>query len=97
MKRSQTMAVGDIMRQVLDQADMTRRLDQCRAADLWPQVVGPGIAARTTRPAVQGTLMTVGVANAALRQELNMSRSAIVREINRLIGRNVIEDIRFIS
>lgn len=96
MKRTETLQIGDIMRQVLDETDMTQRLDQCRAADLWPSVMGP-IATKTTRPYVSGTLMTVGVPNAALRHELSMSRSAIVRELNRQLGKHVIDDIRFTS
>ncbi|MDE6680302.1 MAG: DUF721 domain-containing protein [Muribaculaceae bacterium] len=97
MKRSETMAIGDVMRMVLDECCMSRRLDELHAADVWSRVVGDYIAANTSRPAVRGSLMTVGVPNAAMRQELGMSRSAIIREINRLLGKDIISEIRFIS
>ena len=95
MKRTETMAIGDIMRLALDECCMSHRLDELHAADMWPRVVGDYIAAKTSRPAVRDGIMTVGVPNAAMRQELSMSRSAIVREINRLLGKNIINEIRF--
>ncbi len=97
MKRTETMAIGDIMRLALDECCMSRRLDELQAADIWPRVVGDYIAANTSRPDVRGGVMTVGVPNAAMRQELNMSRSAIAREINRLLGKDIISELRFIS
>lgn len=97
MKRTETMAIGDIMRLALDECCMSHRLDELHASDMWSHVVGDYIASKTSRPVVRDGIMTVSVPNAAMRQELSMSRSAIVREINRLLGKNIISDIRFIT
>lgn len=95
MKRLEPESVGDVLRQALQDQGMTGRLYETRAAALWPSVVGEDIASRTGRPVVCNGLMTVYVRAAALRQELNMCRSGLVRHMNDILGRQVITDIRF--
>lgn len=95
MERKQSVSVGDVLRLAVEQCDMSARLDECRAVELWSSVAGDHIASRCRRPVMSKGVMTVGVANAALRHELSMSRSSIARAINSLIGRKVVADIRF--
>lgn len=97
MERRDYQTIGDVMRQALEESRMTDRLDEVRAAAAWESVVGPNIAASTGRPWVSKGLMTVRTPDASLRQELMMSRSALVRNINAVIGREIVTDIRFIS
>lgn len=97
MKRTETMSIGDVLRQALEDNCMQGQLDRVRAADLWSLVVGEAISRQTTRPNVSGSVMTVGVPNAALRHELTMHRTSIAREINRQLGKEVLTDIRFVS
>ena len=85
------------MRNLFAQSCMDRRLDECRAVELWSRVVGEGISRQCLRPKVDKGLMTVSVPNASLRHELLMNRSGIYKEINRLIGKEIIKDIRFVS
>ena len=75
---------------------MTPRLDECRAVELWPQVVGE-LADRCGRPFVHKGVMTISVHAAPLRQELTMMRSRLVAALNEAVGRPAISDIRFIS
>lgn len=95
MKRHECMPIGDILRQAIDECQLTGKLDECRAVDLWPAVVGDSIASQCRRPTVSNGMMTVGVTNAALRHELSMHRSALVKTINDTLGKPVITGIRF--
>ena len=95
MKRLVPESVGDVMRQALQEQGLQGRLYETKAVALWPSVVGEDIAALTGRPAVFNGIMTVYVRSAPLRQELNMSRSSLMRIINETLGREVITDIRF--
>ncbi len=97
MERRDYQTIGDVLRQALEESRMTDRLDEVRASAAWESVVGPHIAALTGKPWVSNGLMTVRTPDAALRQELMMSRSVLVRNINAAVGREVISDIRFIS
>lgn len=95
MERRYPQSIGDVLRMQLQQDCMQGRIDECRAADLWADIIGAHVASQCRRPNVSKGLMTIGVPNASLRNELNMSRSAIAREINRQLGRNVIIEVRF--
>lgn len=97
MKRLETESIGDVLRRTLEEAGMTGRLDELKAADLWPLIVGPWIASRTLRPYVKAGVMQIRVMEAPLRHELHMLRSTLLAEINRHIGKEVIREIRFIS
>ena len=97
MKRQETMSIGDVLRMTLEENDMTSRLDEFKAIDLWAGIVGEHIAGHTGRPTVSKGVMTVRVPSAPLRHELSMSRSAFTAEFNRLLGRRVIHDSRFTS
>lgn len=95
MKRVVPESVGDVLRQTLQEQGMTGRLYEARAIRAWPAVVGPDIAMKCGKPVVWNGVMTVYVRSAALRQELNMSRSTLVRLINADTGRDTLKDIRF--
>lgn len=97
MKRNDIQTIGDVLRLTVQQCDMTAKLDECRAAELWRPIVGDGLACRCGRPTVRGGVMTVPVPAAALRNELTMSRSIIRRLINEKLGKDVLKEIRFIS
>lgn len=97
MERTEPQSIGDILRKVFKDSCMEARLDECRAAELWEPVVGKEIAALCKSPRVASGVMTVRVANASLRQELAMSRTGIKNAINRMMGKEIIKDIRFVS
>lgn len=97
MKRTDYQSIGDVCRMAFEEFNMTARLLEVRACDYWLQLVGPGIAARTTRPRVARGIMRIGVESAPLRHELTMNRSQMIRLINERLGREVISDIRFVA
>lgn len=95
MKRVEPELIGDVLRQTLQQQGMTERLYETRAIALWRSIVGDEIADLTSRPHVYKGQMTIHVRTASLRQELNMSRSSIMRIINETLGRDVISNLFF--
>ena len=97
MERTVPQSIGDILRNVFRDSCMDQRLNECKAVELWGNVIGENIASQCRKPRVENGLMTIGVVNASLRHELTMNRSAIRDSINRLIGKETLKDIRFIS
>jgi hypothetical protein len=97
MERKESQSIGDILRLAFQENCMQDRLDERRAVEMWGNVVGTALAVQCRRPDVANGVMTVGVANAALRHELTMSRTKLLNEINRQLGKDVISNIRFVS
>lgn len=97
MKRTEPQSVGDVLRLAIQDSDMARRLDEVKATLVWTEIVSPAIAQRCGKPRVDKGIMTIPVASAALRHELTMSRTSLIRHINSRIGRDTLSDIRFTS
>lgn len=97
MERKETMSLGDAMRQFIEEADFTDRLDGLRAADTWPLIVGAHLASKSPRPTVKRGVMTVRIAEAPLRQELTLNRTRLRDALNRQLGKEIIKEIRFTS
>ena len=97
MDRKEICSVGDVLRRAIAENSMEGRLDELRAADLWPEIIGPHIASQTLRPYVRDGNMSIRVPDAALRQELSMTRTLLIREFNRILGKEIIKSLRFLS
>lgn len=95
MKRTEPEAIGDVLRLMIQECNMAGRLDECRAVELWPLIMGKRIARLTSRPRISCGVMIVDVESASLRHELNMNRSGIIEAINRELGKEVVKSARF--
>ena len=68
---------------------------QKRLVEAWPQVVGPIIARYTLNTYIYNQTLFVRLSNPALRSDLSMMRSELVRRLNDAVGEQVITDVRF--
>ena len=97
MERKYPEQVGDVLRSLLEETSLKTRMEELHAAELWPKVAGGAIAEECGKPSVRNGVMSIGVKNAALRNELLMSRSGFISNINRCLGKEIIKEIRFTS
>ncbi len=95
MERRDAVTVGDVLRECLEKSSMQGRLDEVRACDAFPLVVGSQIASMCKKPYMKNCVMTIATSNASLRSELNMSRRRIVKGINEILGQNVVTEIQY--
>ena len=70
-------------------------LQQKRLVDAWPVVAGEMIARYTGGGAIRNQTLYVHLTSPALRADLSMQRSQLVRRLNDYVGSQVIVDIRF--
>lgn len=97
MERREPQSVADVLRQMLEESSLQERMDELKAASLWSKVVGPHLATLTSQPHVKSGVMSVGVPNASLRNELHMNRSRLREIINQFVGKEIITELRFTS
>lgn len=84
-----------MLRECLEKSSMQGKLDEVRACDAFPLVVGNHIAAKCSRPYIRNGVMTVSTSNSALRSELNMCRGPILKAINETVGKEILKDLLF--
>lgn len=77
--------------------DTSARRDEVlamRAAYLWADIVGPGVNRFTSKRYVKDGVLHVYITSGPLKSELSFRRSSILDEINRILGRPVLREIR---
>lgn len=83
-----------ILRNLREQGLETPLL-QKRLIDAWPEIAGSAIARYTREVFIQNQTLVVHLTMPALRTELSMRRSELVKKLNEQVGEQVIADIRF--
>ena len=63
--------------------------------ELWPDVAGPEVAPHTRVTGLRGGTLLIDTEPGPWAQDLTAQRARYVKEINRRLGENVVEEIRF--
>ncbi|MEJ2698369.1 MAG: DUF721 domain-containing protein, partial [Desulfuromonadales bacterium] len=86
-------AAGSLLRQLLGQWGLDRKLREYRAWELWDEVVGPQIAARARPAKLRDGVLEVGVDQAFWMQQLQLMKPKILSSLNARLGEVLIRDI----
>ena len=95
MKRTEAKSIAEIIGDFMQQEDIETTMLEHRALQHWGNVVGPGVNRMTTERFVENGVITVKISSAALRNDLMLSRSTIIAQLNQLVGKPVIKEIIF--
>lgn len=95
MFRRDVLTLSDILQRYLRQNGLETPLLQKRLIDSWPKVVGETVARYTGERFIKNQTLFVKILNPALRSNLTMMRSRLVKNLNVEVGGNVIADIKF--
>lgn len=95
MKRTEAKSIAEIIGDFMQQEDIEDAVLEQKALRLWGQVVGPGVNRMTTERYVDNGVITVKISSAALRNDLMLSRTSIIAQLNQLAGKPVIREIVF--
>jgi len=79
-------SVGPLIRQLLQRHGLDRRLEEYRTVGLWPEVVGPMIAAQSRAVEIRDGTLFVHVDSNVWMQELGILRDEIAARLNARLG-----------
>ena len=94
MFRRDVKSISDLLNMYLRHEGLETPLLQRRAIDAWAQVVGTGVARYTGEKYIKNQTLFVKILSPALRQDLSMMRTQLVKRINEAVGSQVIADVR---
>lgn len=86
--------LGDLLRQFIRNEGLETPLLQKRVVNAWDEVTGRTVAQYTAEKFIKNQVLFVKITNPALRQDLSMMRSQLVRRLNEAAGATVISDVR---
>ena len=85
--------LGELIRQFYETRRGAGYLDEVKAVNSWKEVVGTFVASHTTDLYIRNGILFVRVDSDALRTELSYSKSVLVKDLNAIAGRDVINEI----
>ena len=94
MFKQQPQALSEILQQFLREQGLETPLRQKRLIDAWEKVTGATVARYTGEKFIKNQTVHVKITSPALRHDLSMMRSQLVKRLNAEVGAMVIADVR---
>ena len=85
--------LGELIQAFYEQHRGPEYLDEVKAVEAWPKVVGPFIASHTIDLSIKDGRLFVRVDSDALRSELGYSKSLLLKNLNELVGKDVVKEV----
>ncbi len=85
--------LGDLIKEFYELHKGSGYLDEQKVIQAWPQVVGPFIATHTIDLSIKNHVLFVRVDSDALRNELGYSKSLLIKNLNDIIGKEIVKEI----
>jgi predicted nucleic acid-binding Zn ribbon protein len=95
IKRDNTYTLKEAIEQLVRAYGYQDKLLESTLISSWEKVVGSVYAAHTDHLKVKNRTLFVKIDSPALRQELSMQKSDLLKKLNRKTGKKVIDDIVF--
>ena len=93
MKRTEALAVGDILKAMIESDGDSTTFDRQKICFLWNEVVGATINQVTTRRYVENDTLHVFISSGPIKSELAFMTSGLVEKLNEAVGKKVIKKI----
>ena len=93
MRGNNNHKVGDIIRKLMKNPKLSKKLDNLDAIDAWEEIIGEPICKYITEQKVYKGILYVKLKSAVVRNELSYKRSELISQINKKAGKELITDI----
>lgn len=94
MFRRNVQSLDEILMKLLRDEGLETPLQQKRLIDSWETIAGPLVARYTGEKYIKNQTLCVKINNPALRQDLTMMRSKLIKQLNTRAGAWLISEIR---
>ena len=85
--------LGDLIKEFYEQHRGSDYLDEIKVINSWPKVVGQFIASHTIDLSIKNKVLFVRVDSDALRNELGYSKSLLIKNLNEMVGKEILSEI----
>lgn len=94
MRRAREQSIGEVIKELLKNYDITSKLNEAHIVTLWDKMMGPTVTKYTTSIEIEKRILFVQLNNAALKQELSYAKERIKKMLNEEVGEEVLLDVR---
>ncbi len=94
MKRlSNEQTLGEVIQDFLKESGWQKKLDEVYLITQWDKLLGSNLAKYTEEVFISNEVLHIRLNSSTLRQELSYKKSDLIKELNDLVGKEVIKDI----
>lgn len=94
MFKRDVLPLDEVLKKLLREEGLEVPLLQKRLVDAWEIVTGNVVSRYTAEKYIRNQTLFVKITNPALRQDLSMMRTQLVKRLNEQVGSFVISDIK---
>lgn len=94
-RKKEITTVGDAIKELLNTYRIKSKYHQTNITASWAEVMGNTIASRTDKIFFKNNVLFVQLNSAALKHELNMSKSKVLTLLQDKFGKTTVEEIVF--
>ena len=94
MFKRDVLPLDEVLKKLLREEGLEMPLLQKRLVDAWEVVTGNVVSRYTAEKYIRNQTLFVKITNPALRQDLSMMRTQLVKILNEHVGSVVISDIK---
>ena len=94
-KKSGPTAIGDLLKDFLQEAMPKNIGEEIRVFGAWPQAVGSDVSRQAQPKAFRNGILFVETRHPIWNTELTAKRHLIQKKINELLGKEVVKEIHF--
>ena len=94
MFKRDVLPLDEVLKKLLREEGLEVPLLQMRLVDAWEVVTGNVVSRYTAEKYIRNQTLFVKITNPALRQDLSMMRTQLVKRLNEQVGSFIISDIK---
>ena len=94
MFKRDVLPLDEVLRKFLREEGLEVPLQQKRLIDAWEVVTGNIVSRYTAEKFIRNQTLFVKITNPALRQDLSMMRTQLLKRLNEQVGSFIISDIK---
>ena len=87
--------IETIIRKAINNSGFNRYVEQQQALERWSEIVGEKISKNSKATKMSNGVLYIETKNSTWRQELQLQKKEIIKQINKKLNKKTIKDIRF--
>ena len=93
MKRDNTNIIGDIVRKLMRNPKLAKKLDELDALNICKEVIGEKLNQYINDIIISNGKLIIKLKSAVLRNELSYQKTNIITKVNNKLGKEIIKEI----
>ena len=93
MKRDNTNIIGDIVRKLMRNPKLAKKLDELDALNICKEVIGEKLNKYINDIKISNGKLIIKLKSAVLRNELSYQKTNIITKVNNKLGKEIIKEI----